>query len=153
MRAERARQKIASGQKALAKPYYHFKVFRTNIELESAVKPNNQVQKFLLAISLLCLSCLAQAACNNPAPRASAFANPGNDSCPSGYYSSGAACAPTASARYAFANPGSGSCPSGYYSSGNSCVASSDNSCNAFFSGGGSCPSGYYSSGKSCAAN
>jgi hypothetical protein len=27
---------------------------------------------------------MAKAACNNPAPRASAFANPGNGSCPSG---------------------------------------------------------------------
>ena len=117
------------------------------------MQSKNQVQKFLVAISLFSLSCLAQAACNNPAPRASAFANPGNGSCPSGYYSSGAAWAPTSSARYAFSNPGGGSCPSGYYSSGAACVASSDNSCNAFFSGGGSCPSGYYSSGKSCAAN
>jgi hypothetical protein len=129
------------------------KVFRTNIELEPAVKSKIQVQKFLIAISLLGLSCIVQADCKNPAPRASAFSNPGNGSCPSGYYSSGAACAPTSSARYAFSNPGGGGCPSGYYSSGNACVASSDNTCNAFFSGGGSCPSGYYSSGKSCVAN
>jgi hypothetical protein len=129
------------------------KVFRTNIELEPAVKSKIQVQKFLIAISLLGLSCIVQAGCKNPSPRASAFANPGNGSCPSGYYSSGAACAPTSSAKYAFANPGGGGCPSGYYSSGNACVASSDKSCNAFFSGGGSCPSGYYSSGKSCVAN
>jgi len=112
-----------------------------------------KVQQFILGIILTSFSFLAQAACKDPAPRPSAFANPGGGSCPSGYYASGSTCSPSGpSARYAFANPGGGSCPSGYYSSGNNCVASSDNSCNAFFSSGGSCPSGYYSSGKSCVA-
>ena len=112
------------------------------------------IQKSISAILLISFSFLTQAACKDPAPRPSAFANPGGGSCPSGYYSSGSACTPSGSStRYAFANPGGGSCPSGYYSSGNACVAVSDNSCNAFFSGGGSCPSGYYSSGKSCVAN
>jgi len=96
----------------------------------------------------------ASAACRNPLPHASGYANPAGGSCPSGFYSSGNSCVPSGSSSlYAFANPGGGSCPSGYYSSGNSCVASSSNSCHAFFNGGGSCPSGYYSSGKSCVSN
>jgi hypothetical protein len=108
--------------------------------------------KFIFIVLLL-TNGIAYASCRNPAPHASAFANPGGGSCPSNYYSSGNACAPSSSAKYAFANPGGGSCPSGYYSSGKACVASSNNSCNAFYSGGGSCPSGYYSSGKSCVSN
>jgi hypothetical protein len=118
------------------------------------MKSTFNVQKLIMAILLISSSFLTQAACKEPAPRASAFANPGGGSCPSGYHSSGSACSPVGSStRYAFANPDGGSCPSGYHSSGKACVAVSDNSCNAFFSGGGSCPSGYHSSGKSCVAH
>lgn len=95
----------------------------------------------------------AWSACNQPQPKASAFANPSTGNCPGGYYKSGGACVPSsASSRYAFFNDG-GACPGGYYSSGDSCIAASDNSCYAFFNAGGSCPGGYYKSGNSCVSN
>ena len=117
------------------------------------MQSRNHLLVILVALLGMGFTHKVQATCKNPAPPASAFANPGHGSCPSAYYSSGNACAPTSSAKYAFVNPGGGSCPSTYYSSGIACVASSNTSCNAFFSGGGACPSGYYSSGKSCVSN
>jgi hypothetical protein len=109
--------------------------------------------KVLLFLTLILTTVhIANANCDNPAPRAMAFTND-KGSCPSGYYSSGNSCVPSSSSSlYAFLSEG-GSCPSGYYSSGNSCVASSSSSCHAFYNSGGSCPSGYYSSGNSCVAN
>lgn len=113
-----------------------------------------KICKSILLIVVFASYQVSMAACQNPAPPPSAFANPQGGSCPSGYYSSGNACVPSSSSSgFAFANPQGGSCPSGYYSSGRACVASSSSSCNAFYSGGGSCPSGYYSSGSACVSN
>jgi len=73
-----------------------------------------------------------------------------NNSCPPGYYSSGAYCVPNNNAKFAIER--NGSCPSGYYSSGNYCVASSDDS-KLVIPRISYCPSGYYSSGNYCVSN
>lgn len=108
---------------------------------------------FISTVFLWLLLIQVAEACKIQQPPAMAFSNPGNGSCPTGYYKSNQACVPTgASTRYAFFN-GGGSCPTGYYRSGKSCVASSAKSCNAFFNNGGRCPNGYYASGNSCVSN
>jgi hypothetical protein len=70
-----------------------------------------------------------------------------DNSCPSGYHSSGAYCIPSSNAKFAIERLGV--CPSGYYTSGNYCVASFTNSKLAI-PRINSCPSGYYSSGNYC---
>ncbi len=111
------------------------------------------LKKIAIAIVLLCVGYQANAACQNPAPRALPFIIPSGQSCPGGYSQTGTTCAPgSSSAGYSFVVPSGQSCPANYSQQGPICTANS-NACYAYFSGGGTCPGGYSTQGSICVSN
>lgn len=110
------------------------------------------MRELIVLLFSITASCIANAACNNPAPRPQPVIVPSGQGCPSGYSQSGNTCIPGGGATYIFLVPRGQACPSNYAQQGPICIANS-NACYAYYSGQGNCPSGYSSLGPLCISN